>query len=74
MQIKNAELGKEYYLKATTSHINRDFDNAKVKFTKVTGATYSIDFWKTDGYSGNTSINADDLNWKLIPIVKDWDQ
>lgn len=74
MKIRDAQLGQEYILKALGGGVNRDFIDAKIKFVRVTGSYYSIEYTQRSGQTGATDIGITEGAWEIVPIIKDWDQ
>jgi hypothetical protein len=73
MKISEAKLGYEYTLKNLVNGVNHAFVGARIKFLRVTGSHFSIEFKQLNGHSGTTDIGTTDGAWEIIPIIKDWD-
>lgn len=73
MKIIEAKVGVEYRLIPKTTAVNGSFKDAKIVFTRITGREARINYWLVTGSSGDTSIQLNDTNWEIDPILKDWD-
>ena len=72
-KISEAVIGPEYRLKSIRAGVNHAFEGARIKFKRLTGANWTVEFWQTGGMYGETSIWVSEENWMLEPIIKDWD-